>query len=158
MLTGNYGGRVQDNQQGIKQFYIGTQGVTWIYKRLANGLVVQTPADTKKPVLINNDLIVTGSIYNTSDERLKYDIKEITEEDMDKLFTLNPIHFKYKKDPKRTHYGFLAQDVEKVFPQLVENNNDGYKTINYQEFISLMLAKMQYMQNEIDELKKINQK
>jgi len=158
MLTGNYGGRVQDNQQGIKQFYIGTQGVTWIYKRLANGLVVQTPADTKKPVLINNDLIVTGSIYNTSDERLKYDIKEITEEDMEKLFTLNPIHFKYKKDPKRTHYGFLAQDVEKVFPQLVENNNDGYKTINYQEFISLMLAKMQYMQNEIDELKKINQK
>ncbi len=152
--TGNYGGRVQDNQQGIKQFYVGTQGVTWVYKRLANGLVVQTPADTKKPVLINNDLIVTGSIYNTSDERLKYDIKKINEEDMENLFTLNPIHFKYKKDPKRTHYGFLAQDVEKVFPQLVENNNDGYKTINYQEFISLMLAKMQYMQNEIDELKR----
>ena len=150
----NYGGRVQDNQQGIKQFYIGAQGIIWIYKRLANGLIVETPSDSKKPVLINNDLIVTGSLYNTSDERLKNDVKNISEKDIDDLFTLNPIHFKYKKDTKKTHYGFLAQDVEKVFPQLVENNNDGYKTVNYQELIPIMLAKMKYMQNEIDELKR----
>jgi hypothetical protein len=153
--SGNYGGRVQDNQQGIKQFYVGVQGVLWIYKKLLNGLVVITPADQKKPVLINNDLIVTGSIYNSSDERLKEDIKYITEKEMEDLFTLNPIHFKYKKDTnKKLHYGFLAQDVEKVFPELVENNNDGYKTVNYQELIPIMLAKIQLMQNEINELKR----
>lgn len=152
--SANYGGRIQDNQQGIKQFYIGVQNVIWIYRKLRNGLVVETPADSKKPVLINNDLIVTGSLYNTSDERLKDNIKDITEEDINNLFTLNPIHFKYKKDPTKTHYGFLAQDVEKVFPQLVENNNDGYKTVNYQELIPLMLAKIHNMQNEIDELKR----
>jgi hypothetical protein len=148
----NYGGRVQDNQQGIKQFYIAQQTVVWIYRRLKSGLVVETPADSKKPVLINNDLIVTGSIYNTSDERLKEEINEITKEEIDKLVTLNPIHFRYKSFKKK-HYGFLAQDVEKVFPELVENNNDGFKTVNYQEFIPLILAKMQNMQNEIDELK-----
>ena len=156
--SANYGGRIQDNQQGIKQFYIGVQNVLWIYRRLTNGLVVETPADSKKPVLINNDLIVTGSIYNTSDQRLKDNIKEITEEDIENLFTLNPIHFKYKKNPIKTHYGFLAQDVEKVFSQLVENNNDGYKTVNYQELIPLMLAKMKHMQNQIDELKNEKQK
>jgi hypothetical protein len=154
----NYGGRVQDNQQGIKQFYVGAQGIIWIYKRLANGLIVETPADPKKPVLINNDLIVTGSIYNSSDERLKNNIKEIDENDINSLFTLNPIHFKYKKDTKKSHYGFLAQDVEKVFPELVENNNDGYKSVNYQEIIPVMLAKMKMMQSEIDELKKANEK
>lgn len=150
----NYGGRVQDNQQGIKQFYVGAQGVIWIYKRLANGLIVETPSDPKKPVLINNDLIVTGSIFNSSDERLKNNIKEINENDIENLFTLNPLHFTYKKDPTKSHYGFLAQDVEKVFPQLVEQNNDGYKTVNYQEIIPVMLAKMKQMQNEIDELKR----
>ena len=152
--SANYGGRIQDNQQGIKQFYIGVQSVLWIYKRLTNGLVVITPSDSKKPVLINNDLIITGSIYNTSDERLKEEIKNVTETEIDNLFTLNPIQFKYKMDKKKTHYGFLAQDVEKVFPELVENNNNGYKTVNYQEIIPLMLAKMQHMQNEIDELKR----
>ena len=150
----NYGGRVQDNQQGIKQFYVSQPTVIWIYKRLKSGLIVETPADSKKPVLINNDLIVTGSIYNSSDERLKEDIKYITEKEMADLFTLNPIHFKYKKDTnKKLHYGFLAQDIEKVFPELVEDNMSGYKTVNYQELLPLMLAKMKNMQEQIDELK-----
>lgn len=150
--TGNYGGRVQDNQQGVKQFYVGTQGVIWAYKRL-NGLVTITPTDSKRPVLINNDLIVTGSIYNSSDERLKDNIRDINEEELNHLFTLNPIHFNYKNDMKKTHYGFLAQEVEKQFPEFVTNNVDGYKVVNYQEFIPLMLSKMRTMQAEIDELK-----
>lgn len=153
----NYGGRVQDNQQGIKQFYeSGSGGISWIYKRLASRLVVITPSDSKKPVLINNDLIVTGSIYNSSDERLKENIEKINDKDIEDLFTLNPIHFNYKRnDNKKLHYGFLAQDVEKLFPQLVENNVDGYKIVNYQEFIPLIMAKMHIMQNEINELKNI---
>ena len=152
--SANYGGKVSDNQQGIKQFYVGVDTVVWIYKKFINGLTVQTPADTKKPVLISNDLIVTGSIFNTSDVRLKHDIKELSEENMENLFNLNPIHFRYKNTPNRVHYGFLAQDVEKIFPELVENNNNGYKTVNYQELIPLMLGKIKHMQNEIDELKR----
>jgi S-adenosylmethionine synthetase len=73
----------------------------------------------------------------------------------DDLFTLNPIIFNYKNDrKKRIHYGVLAQDVEKVFPELVENNMFGYKTVNYQELLPLMLAKMKNIQEQIDELKK----
>ena len=151
----NYGGRVQDNQQGIKQFYVSQVNLAfWVFKKLSNGLVVITPADQKKPVLINNDLIITGSIYNTSDERLKENIENIEEKQIDDLFTLNPIHFNYKTN-KSTHFGFLAQDVEKVFPELVENNNSGYKTVNYVEMIPIMLAKMKSMQKEIDELKAV---
>ena len=82
-----------------------------------------------------------------------------TEEDVAELFTLNPIHFTYKNGTNnKIHYGFLAQDVEKIFPKLVENNNDGYKTVNYQEFIPLILSKMKIMQNEIDELKNLTNK
>jgi hypothetical protein len=144
----NYGGKILDFKQGIKQFVIGLEDdELWTFQKLSNGLMVQTPADSGTPILINNDLIVTGSIFNTSDARLKNNIKEITKEDMENLFSLNPINFKYIKNSKKTHYGFLAQDVEKIFPQLVENNNDGYKTVNYQELIPLMLAKMRDMQN-----------
>ena len=154
----NYGGRVDTQQGNVKQFITSSQSAQWVYQRLNNGLVVQTPAATKFPVLIKNDLIVTGSLYNTSDERLKENINKIKDETVDKLFTLNPILFSYKNDyKKKTHYGVLAQDVEKVFPELVKDNNvSGYKTVNYQELIPIILAKMKKMQHEIDELKQAN--
>jgi hypothetical protein len=153
--TSNYGGKIADFQQNVKQFVIsGPSQAIWIYKRLTNGLLVQTPANQKYPVLINSDLIITGSLYNTSDERLKQNIKEITQDKMDDLFTLNPIIFNYKNDKtNKIHYGVLAQDVEKVFPELVEDNMSGYKTVNYQELLPLMLAKIKNMQEQIDELK-----
>jgi hypothetical protein len=153
--SSNYGGRIDTQQGNIKQFVISASSADWIYKRLQTELLVQTPANKNTPVFIDNDLIVTGAIYNSSDERLKDCMSLIGDEDTDKLFTLNPLIFSYKRDVKhKKHYGVIAQDVEKVFPELVENNNiSGYKTVNYQELMPIMLAKMQKMQIEIDELK-----
>jgi cell shape-determining protein MreC len=153
--SANYGGKISDYQQNIKQFVVsGPSEAIWVYKRLPDGLLVQTPANQKIPVLITSDLVITGSLYNTSDVRLKENITEISTAKMDDLFTLNPVIFNYKNDQtKKTHYGVLAQDVEKVFPELVEDNMSGYKTVNYQELLPLMLAKMKNMQEQIDELK-----
>jgi hypothetical protein len=154
--TANYGGRVNDNQQYIKQFFVTPSGyASWIFKKLTSSLTVITLSDNSKTVLIDNDLIVTGSLFNTSDQRLKKNITTIETTKIDNLFILNPIHYSYKNDKlNKPHYGFIAQDVEKVFPELVEENNiSGYKCVNYQEFIPLMLAKIKKMQDEIDELK-----
>lgn len=153
--SANYGGRVDTQQGNIKQFVYSSNLASWVYKKLGNGLLVQSPPTPTLPVLITSDLIVTGSIYNTSDERLKENINNIDNANVDKLFTLNPIIYSYKSESrKKKHFGFLAQDVEKVFPELIENNNiSGYKTLNYQELIPIMLAKMKKMQDEIEELK-----
>ena len=156
----NYGGRVVDNQQGVKQFYVsGGAAADWTYKRSAEGSVVITPVDKKYPVYIDNDLIVkknlyvVGSIYNPSDIKLKENIELISNKEINSLFELNPIKFIYKNDNlKNKHYGLLAQDVEKIFPELVKNLND-CKTVNYQELVPIMLSKMKIMQLEIDELK-----
>lgn len=151
----NYGGRVVDNQQGVKQFFVSeTSLAVWVYKKLSNGIISITPGNRKRPVLIDNDLIVTGSIYNTSDAKLKNNILPIENDKINMLLTINPMHFEYKYEQnKKKHYGVLAQDVEKIYPELVEENITGYKTVNYQEFIPIMLAKMQIMQSEIDNLK-----
>jgi len=159
--SANYGGKIEDNQQSIKQFYLGSQSTaTWSYKRLTSGQIVITPSDSKKSININNDLVVKkdlyvdGSIYNPSDEKLKENIESISLEQMDNLFKINPIHFSYKQDKtKLKHFGVLAQEVEKVFPELVNTIEKGYKTVNYQELIPIMLSKIKEMQNEIDELK-----
>lgn len=153
--SANYGGRVDTQQGNVKQFIYSTSVVSWIYKKLSNSLTFITPETQRYPVLINNDLIVTGSLFNTSDERLKENILSINNEKIDDLFTINPILFNYKHEHSNNkHFGVLAQEVEKVFPELVKNNNiSGYKSVNYQELIPIMLAKMKQMQYEIDEIK-----
>lgn len=153
--TANYGGRVDTKVGTVKQFISSPDSISWVFKRLLGNLTVITPSIPKIPVLIDADLIVTGSIFNVSDERLKENIIDIKKESLDDLLSVKPSTFTYKKDnKKKKHYGFLAQDVEKIFPELVENNNfSGYKTINYQEFIPLILAKMKMMDEEINELK-----
>jgi hypothetical protein len=151
----NYGGKQPSNTQDIKQFVVGGGGyVVWIYKKLPTGLQVITLADSKKSVYLNNDLYVNGSIYNTSDAKLKENIVSLHEDRKSRLLELKPVEYSFKVDnTHKPHYGFIAQDVEKLFPTLVETNANGHKTVNYFEFIPILISKVQDMQKEIDELK-----
>jgi hypothetical protein len=151
----NYSGRQPDNTQGVKQFVTSiTNQVSWVYKRLlGDNITYITTADQNKTIYIPKDLIVAGSIFNPSDEKLKKNIRELLDIDSEDLTYLKPVQFSYTNDSSnRAHYGFIAQDVEKLYPALVTDNT-GYKSINYIEFIPIMLYKMQKMQDELDELK-----
>ena len=148
----NYGGRQPSNNQNIKQFVVSptVSHSDWIFsKKLATTSI--TPINKNFPVLIENDLYVTGHIYNTSDKNCKEQIESIT---LSKIFDLEPVKYNFKSDlKKQTHFGFIAQDVEKVYPELVNNNSLGLKTVDYIEMIPLLLLKMKDMQKEIDELR-----
>ena len=144
----NYSGRQPDNVQGIKQFVTSiSNAVLWIYKRIYNtntssySLII-TPA-TDNDVILPKDLYVDGLIYGTlatpSDERIKKNIKEISKEDQDNIFNLNPVQYEYINDKKNVqHYGLIAQDVEKYYPELVSTNMN-YKSINYNELLPCLL-------------------
>ena len=151
----NYGGKQSSNSQNVKEFIIGVSGaIPWIYLKLPSGLRVITPSDSKKPVYINNDLIVQGSLYNTSDVNLKENMIPLSENNKNKVLSLKPMEYTFKADTnKNVHYGFIAQDVEQLYPNLVKDNVLGYKTVNYIELVPLLVSKMQDMQKEIDELK-----
>jgi len=148
----NYGGRQPDNSQNVKQFISSGDPVIWTYKKMSTGINVITPVDKKRSVLIDNDLYVNGSIYNPSDINLKEKINVISEDKKNDLINLEPVEFEFKTDIKK-HYGFIAQDIEKIYPELVNKDEVGYKTVNYIEFIPLLLSKIKDMQKEIDKLK-----
>jgi hypothetical protein len=151
--TPNYSGRQGDNIQNIKQFVTSTVGiVNWIYKTLTVSTAkVITPQDQTKTVMIPNDLLVLGSINNPSDIILKDNIEQINIDDFNKL---NPISFTFKDDEKnKKHYGFIAQELETVYPELVTNTELGFKSVNYIEMIPILLSQMKNMQMEIDKLK-----
>jgi hypothetical protein len=150
----NYGGKQPDNSQGIKQFVQSPGGqAVWIYKRLPSGIQVQTPADKIRPVYINSDLYVNGSIFNPSDANLKKDVTSVNREKTDNIINLNPVSFKFKDDVNaKEHYGFIAQEVENLYPELVKNSEMGYKTVNYIELIPVLVSKIQDLNKEIKEL------
>jgi hypothetical protein len=153
----NYGGKQPDNSQNIKQFVVGINSIStasWIYKTLPSGLQVQTPANAIKPVYISSDLYVNGSIYNTSDKIFKENIETMSKNKTMDILNLNPVEFTFKSDlNKKLHYGFIAQEVEQIYPELVKDSDLGYKTVNYIEFIPILVSKIKNMQNEIDNLK-----
>jgi hypothetical protein len=150
--TPNYSGRQGDNTQNIKQFVTSPVGiVNWIYKSIGSSTPVITPYDQKKTVMIPKDLLVLGSINNPSDITLKDNIEPINLDDFNKL---NPVSFTFKDDERnKKHYGFIAQELETVYPELVTNTEIGFKAVNYIEIIPILLSQMKNMQMEIDKLK-----
>jgi hypothetical protein len=79
--------------------------------------------------------IITGS----SDVRLKENIQPL-QNSLEKVLQLKGVSFNWKADStKKRSIGFIAQDFEKLVPELVfTNNNDGYKGINYAEVTALL--------------------
>jgi hypothetical protein len=151
--TPNYSGRQGDNTQNIKQFVTSIVGVVdWIYKTIAGSTTkVITPYDQTKTVMIPKNLLVLGSINNPSDITLKDNIEQINIDDFNKL---NPVSFTFKDDEQnKKHYGFIAQELETVYPDLVTDSELGFKTVNYIEMIPILLSQMKNMQIEIDKLK-----
>jgi len=154
----NYGGRQPDNFQNTKTFVVSANSsdALWVYKKISNTLKVQTPANKNTPIYIANDLYVNGSIYNPSDKILKENIESIEEKKIKEFKNLEPKVFNYKHDPSKKHYGFIAQEMEEIYPELVKDSFLGYKTINYMELIPLLVLKINEMQKEINELKEIS--
>ncbi len=161
MSTSNYGGKIADTTAYIKQFNYGIPAVLWNIKPYNNGtnLIPTITTNSKVDnVYIPGNLYVDGNIYNPSDIHLKENITEINYDDSNKLMNLKASQFTFKNDStSHLHYGFIAQDFETEFPELIsikpDKNMANIKAINYLEIIPLLVSKIQMMQTEIDELK-----
>ena len=101
----------------------------------------------------------TGSntFTGTSDANLKKNISEM-DDTTKTLQELKPCKYNWKteEDDKEKHAGFIAQEVEKVYPELVEENvyPDGskYKGVNTSKLIPYMIKEMKELKKEIEEL------
>jgi hypothetical protein len=59
-----------------------------------------------------------------------------------------------RDDNQKQQIGVLAQDIEKVFPELVSESN-GVKSVNYQGLVPVLINAMKEQQKEIEELKNL---
>ena len=95
--------------------------------------------------------IVTATDFNSSsDINLKTNIQTI-ENPIDKLLEINGVTFNWIENEKAS-VGVIAQDVERVLPQLV-NDMGSHKVVNYNGLIGLLVECIKHQQKQIDELK-----
>ena len=95
--------------------------------------------------------IITAANFNSSsDINLKKDISSL-ENALDKVCKLSGVEFSWKSTDEKS-IGVIAQDVEKILPELV-NSDDQYKSVNYNGLIGVLIEAVKELRNEIDELK-----
>ncbi|MBC7935750.1 MAG: tail fiber domain-containing protein [Rhizobacter sp.] len=91
---------------------------------------------------------IDGDIWTSSDLRLKKDIQNF-ETALPKLMKLEAksYHYKDNDDAAPLSYGFIAQDVEKIFPGAVSSTGkDGMKAVAYQKINMLAIKSIQEQQ------------
>jgi hypothetical protein len=75
----------------------------------------------------------SASLFLPSDKKLKKEIKNLPEGYIERLMDLRPVSFVWR-DTLNPDMGLIAQDVSKIFPDLVENSDDGLG-INYSKLV-----------------------
>jgi hypothetical protein len=84
-----------------------------------------------------------------SSARYKQDINAL-DDASSKLASLRPVSFRYRGEPKATHYGLIAEEVDKVMPELVvRDDKNRPESVQYQELIPLLLQQWKAQQAEI---------
>jgi hypothetical protein len=108
--------------------------------------------------LLNNTNDITSGTLTavnfilSSDRRLKENISYIK-----KLhkFDVDFVQFNLKSDPGQLRYGCIAQDLEKVAPELVRTDSEGMKSVAY---IDLLIVKIAQLEQRVKELENAEQK
>jgi Chaperone of endosialidase len=139
---------------GSNQLNIGNT----IYGDLANAYIGIGNNAPSVALDVTGDIEYTGTINDISDQRLKKNIVLLSNKGsmVNKLSAINSYSFVMKDDPlEKIEFGILAQDLEKVFPELVKTADDeiGTKSVNYMGIIPALMQAIKEQQAQIDDLK-----
>ncbi len=99
-------------------------------------------------VNINGSLHASGNLTQNSDARLKKDIQPLTHA-LDAILQLQGKTYRWKEDTtfaNKADIGLVAQEVEKVFPELVAENEQGYKGIAYSKLTAVLIEAIKEQQ------------
>lgn len=127
-----------------------------------------------------NGKVTATSVVTTSDMRLKENIAPLNEDSekstLENVLDMNVVEYTLKIPPMtisgasqtegkdaeivnsnivgsdKKHIGLLAQELQKIYPELVEEGQDGYLGINYIELVPVLIRAIQEQQKQIKEL------
>jgi hypothetical protein len=106
-------------------------------------------------VTVGDNLTVTDTITELSMREMKTNISNM-ENMLPSVLQMQGVKFDWKKDEDKglNHYGFIAEDVDKILPNLVSHNSEGKaQGIQYTKMTAVLLEAIKEQQVQIEELK-----
>lgn len=159
-LLGTDGGRIGINAYSIAA---GSDAYT-------NGYVINMD-DTGGPLLEmysggsqtinihgNSGSITATTVTQTSDARLKKNIRA-QEAALEKVKMLRGVTYEWKEDESNVrNIGFIAQEVEGVFPEVIVESKEGIKSVNYAVLVSSLVEAIKELDAKVASLETENKK
>jgi len=142
------------NETGNNKLYIANSASNvLIYGDFASrkiGILKTNPTCT----LDVNGTVCAVDFVKPSDIRLKTDVKPINRS-LEQIALLRGVtfHWKDKKNDNGQQLGVIAQEIEKVFPQVVSTDGSGYKSVAYSSLVAPLIEAVKELKSENDALK-----
>lgn len=150
--------RVSDltNDSGYITSYTDTKNTTGSTDSSSKLYLVGATSQASNPVTYSNSGVYTqgsavyasAGFYDTSDMRVKDNIESI---DVSKADKIRLVEFD-RTDREHHGYGVIAQELETVYPSMVNTDENGFKTVNYSEIYAV---KIKYLEDKIAALEAI---
>ena len=121
-----------------------------------SGNLPQTISNTKLFFNPSTGLLTSTDYNSSSDKRLKKNIKTV-DSALDKVIALRGVTFDWKEGGAKA-IGLIAQEVEKVIPEIVSQDESGYLGIKYNNLIGVLVEAIKEQQEQINTLKKLIEK
>ena len=124
-----------------------------LFTDITSGTITASGISTSKLTYNPSSGEVTAVDFNsTSDLNLKTNIQTV-ENALEIVDNLRGVSFEWKENGNKS-YGVIAQELEKVLPELVKGNDP--KTVSYSGIIGVLIEAIKELKNEIQDLKSIN--
>jgi hypothetical protein len=137
------------------------QTVPTLYASSAGNVGIGTETPSFK-LDVNGGIRCVGAVNTTSDARLKQNIRPVGNA-LQNVLKLNGVRYTFRDAafptmnfPKGEQIGVLAQEVEKVYPELVSTDDKGYKSVNYAQLNAVLIEAIKEQQKEIEAAKTKN--
>jgi hypothetical protein len=107
---------------------------------------------------VSGDINAGGDIvaFASSDIRLKNNIKPI-ESPLEKISKISGYTFDWNENNQTIYsgkdYGVIAQEIEEVFPELVQTRENGYKAVKYDKLVSVLIEGIKELTKQVEYLK-----
>ena len=140
---------ISSSAVGGAEIWIGADGSHGFWSGGSNELL---NIDTTEVHCFYN-LVVDGVFSNPSDARLKQD-EEPFERGLSEVLKLDPIKFRYRKNPDQLRYGLRAEEVAEIIPELVsERGPEAHKMLDVGSLSFLLINAVKELAAEVAALK-----
>lgn len=99
---------------------------------------------------VTGDMRLNGQGIKTSDRRLKTDIKPLGANVLNQIDRLNGYYFKWKRNG-HSDIGVIAQEVEKVFPDIVSAGPDGMLGVEYSNLVAPLIEAVKELHHMLND-------